>query len=203
MSKLLREFVSLQIKDANLSDLAKKAREAKQPLVVTALLQRADDKNQNNRRYPRSILEREVENYRKAISENRAGGELNHPENSVIDLERLSHRIRDIWWEGNEVWGKVEIHPSLPKGDMALGILESGMRTGISSRGIGEVQKDHEGVDVVDESFVLLCFDLVSEPSTQNAWLFKEGKDISLQETRQLLSKNDRINRIVNEILKK
>lgn len=200
MAKLLCEFSSLEIKP-NLVERIKEAREKRTSLVFPAILQRAEAKNQNNRRYPRHILEREVENYKKAIEEGRAGGELNHPDSSVVDLERISHKIRKIWWEGDEVMGEVEIHPSLPKAEVALGLMEAGMKVGISSRGVGEVQKGQDGSDIVDESFMLISFDLVSEPSTHNAWL-REGKEVNFNEIYKNISKNDRVNRIVNEILK-
>jgi len=199
VATLLREYVSLSYS----KDFIKEAKEKKQPIIVSALLQRADALNQNKRIYPREILEREIENYKKAIAEGRATGELDHPDSSVVELQNVSHILRDVWWDGDDVKGKVEILDT-PKGKIAQDLMEAGVKLGISSRGIGETIKDDNGYDVVDESFMLVAFDLVSEPSTHEAWLgLKEGKEIPLDTIRKIVPKVDRINRIVNEILEK
>jgi hypothetical protein len=182
-------------------NIVKEAKEKGLSITLKALLQRADAVNQNHRVYPRPILEREIENYKKAIMEGRATGELDHPESSIVSLQNVSHVIRDIWWNGNEVMGTVEIL-NTPKGKIAQDLIEGGVRLGISSRCVGEVQKNQEGHDVVDESLMLIAFDLVSEPSTQNAWL-SEGKQVDLDTIRKMVPKVDRISRIVNEILRK
>lgn len=197
MSKLLQERFNL-VYDRN---SIKEMKENKQPIMLKSILQRAEAKNQNNRIYTKNVLEREVENYKKAIMENRSTGELDHPQDSIISLERVSHIVRDIWWDNNEVWGKIEIL-NTPKGKIAQELLESGVSVGISSRGIGETIKDAEGNDVVTENFILVAFDLVAEPSTQQAWL-SESKEISLTDIRNMVPKIDRVNRILNDILKK
>lgn len=198
MAILLREYHSLTYD----KDIVKEAKLKEQPVVVKALLQRAESLNQNGRRYPRPILEREVENYKAAIQEGRACGELDHPESSIVNLANVSHILRDIWWESDDVLGKVEILPT-PKGKIALDLMGAGVKLGISSRGVGETVKDDEGNDVVDESFMLVAFDLVSEPSTQEAWLMKEGREISLDMIRKTVPKVDRIARAVQSILRK
>ncbi len=175
----------------------------KAPVVLKTILQRRDAPNQNHRIYPGAILEREVNNYKKAIAEGRATGELDHPDSSIVSLERVSHIIREVWWGGpnnDEVWGNVEILDT-PNGQLAKTLMSAGVKIGISSRGVGDTKKDHQGYDVVDESFMLVAFDLVSEPSTHNAWLH-ESKKISVAEVRKVIPKVDRVNRIVNEILK-
>lgn len=197
MATLLREYVGLNY-DKN---IIKEAREKGIPITMKAILQRAEAKNQNGRRYPRPILEREIDNYQKAVSEGRATGEMDHPESSVVELQNVSHVIREIWWEGDEVMGTVEIL-NTPKGKIAQDLMEAGIKIGISSRGVGDVQKDEEGVDVVDESFMLVSFDIVSEPSTESAWLMAEGKEINIDNIRSMVPKVDRINRIMNEILR-
>lgn len=197
MATLLREFVNLNYD----KQLVKEAKEKKAPILVKAILQRADAVNQNKRVYPMVILQREVENYKKAVREGRATGELDHPDSSVVSLENISHVIRDIWWDGNEVVGTVEIL-NTPKGRIAQELMEGGVKLGISSRGVGETMKNNEGYDVVDESFMLVAFDLVSEPSTHNAWLVHENKSITVDSIRKMIPKCDRVNRIVNEILK-
>lgn len=200
MAVLLREFIDLRY-DKN---LIKEAKEKKAPILVPAIIQRADAVNQNKRIYPRPILEREVENYRKAVLEGRATGELDHPDSTVVSLERVSHVIREIGWNGNDVVGTIEIL-NTPTGRIAQELMEAGVKLGISSRGVGETIRTNEGYDMVDESFMLVAFDLVSEPSTQNAWLggaMHEGK-VTKDVIRKMVPKVDRVNRIVNEILRK
>ena len=200
MAVLLREYMGLQY-DKN---VIKETLEKKVPVLVKAIIQRADAVNQNKRVYPRHILEREVQNYKKAVQEGRASGELDHPDSSVVSLERISHVLREIWWDGNDVCGTIEILDT-PKGRIAQELMSAGVRLGISSRGVGETMTTNEGFQMVDESFMLIAFDLVSEPSTQNAWLgLKEGREIvSTDSIRKMVPKVDRINRIVNEILRK
>jgi len=197
MSVLLREFIGLNYDKKQITEL----KEKKVPIIVAGVLQRADALNQNKRIYPRRVLEREVENYKKAVMEGRAAGELDHPDSSIVSLENISHIVREIWWDGNDVCGKVEIL-NTPKGRIAQELMESGVQLGISSRGVGETMKNESGADVVDESFLLVCFDLVSEPSTQGAWMMKESKEVSFSDVKRTLSKADRINRVVNEILR-
>jgi len=197
MSKLLREYISLDYDKEKIIE----AKDKGGPIVIPALLQRADTKNQNGRIYPRSILQREVENYTKAVKERRALGECDHPDNSVVELKNASHLISDIWWEGDDVKGKVEIL-NTPTGNILKSLMESGVKLGISSRGVGETKKTNEGADIVQEDFTLICFDMVSEPSTDGAWL-GESKIVGLDYVRQHISKNDRIYRICNEILLK
>ena len=196
MASVLREYMSLSYD----KELIKEAKEKKEPILVKALLQRADALNQNKRIYPREILEREVKNYEKVVAEGRATGELDHPDSSVVALENVSHVIRDIGWKGDEVWGTVEIL-NTPKGRIAQDLMEAGILLGISSRGVGETMQTEEGYDVVDETFMLIAFDLVSEPSTHEAWLMREGKQIDTKDIRRMIPKVDRINRIVNDIL--
>jgi len=124
-----------------------------------------------------------------------------HPDDAIVSLSNVSHIVRESWWNGDEVMGKVEIL-NTPKGKIIQELLSSGVKVGISSRGVGETQKNNEGFDVVDESFVLVAFDIVSEPSTHGAYLH-EGKNISLEDFKKSISKNDRINRAVNDILGK
>ena len=195
MGRVLREFITLQYDKEQI----KEAKEANLPIVLNGVLQRADAKNQNGRVYPRHILEREITNYQKAVMEGRALGECDHPDKSVVELKNASHVVRDIGWNGSDVVGKVELL-NTPSGNILKSLMESGIKLGISSRGVGEVKKDDSGNDVVTEDFVLICFDVVSEPSTHGAWL-NEGKQISVNEAISHLSKRDRVNRIANDIL--
>ena len=197
MSKLLREFVALNYDKQKILEF----KAEKKPVIVSGILQRANAVNQNRRVYPKEILEREIENYNKAVREGRATGELDHPETSVVNLANVSHVVREMWWDGDSVCGKVEIL-NTPKGVIAQQLMEAGVQLGISSRGVGETSKNNEGFDVVTEDFMLIAFDLVSEPSTNNAWLFKESRIINIDDIRSRLPKVDRINRVVNEILR-
>ena len=123
-----------------------------------------------------------------------------HPDTSVVSLKNASHIIEDIWWEGNEVWGKVRLL-STDEGKRIRTLIGDGVKIGISSRGVGETIKNNEGHEVVDESYMLVAFDLVSEPSTHEAWLMKEGRQLSLEAIRKLIPKTDRVNRIIDQIL--
>lgn len=120
MSKLLREYTELSYD----RQMIKESKEKGLPIILKTILQRSDAPNQNKRIYPRHILEREMKNYDKAICEGRATGELDHPDTSVVSLERVSHIIREAWWQGNEVWGKVEIL-NTPKGKIAQDLMEA------------------------------------------------------------------------------
>lgn len=194
--QLLREYVQLQYDKVQIQEAIKK----QAPIIVSALIQRADAVNQNNRVYPREILEREINNYMKPVREGRAMGELDHPDSSVVSLENVSHIIREVWWDGANVMGRVEIL-NTPKGKIAQSLMESGVQLGISSRAVGDVQENENGNDVVDDSLMLVAFDLVSEPSTQNAFLMGESKNLDLATIRRMVPKVDRVSRIVNEIL--
>lgn len=195
MARLLREYVSLQYDQK----LIKESREQGKPVILSGILQSADKKNANGRLYPRSVLEREVKNYSQLVSENRGLGTLDHEDSATISLEKVSHKVTKLWWEGNNVCGEIQILSGTPNGKIALGLLEGGCAIGVSSRGVGEVEKNNEGIDVVSEEFLLVSWDLVCEPSTQNAWLsLKEGKEINLTS----LPKSYRVHKIINDILK-
>ena len=145
-------------------------------LLVEGRLQAAETKNGNGRYYPRKILEREVENYKKGpIAENRALGELDHPDSSIINLKNVSHNIKDVWWDGDDVVGKVEILPT-PAGNILKALFASGITVCISSRGMGSVKENvSEGTVEVQDDFELLCFDFVSTPSTHGAFMTPTG----------------------------
>ena len=141
-------------------------------LIVNGVLQRAEAENQNGRVYPRSILEREVEKYKgREIKENRAFGELDHPESSVVELKNTSHIIRDVYWKGDDVMGRVEVLKT-PSGNILKELLEAGCTVGISSRGMGSVKEASSGNTVtVEDDFDLICWDFVSNPSTHGAFM--------------------------------
>lgn len=182
-------------------DLVLEAIQQNKPLVVTGVLQRANAKNQNKRIYPRPILERESKKYSDVqVRERRALGELDHPESSIVNLNNVSHNVRKMWWEGNDLLGEVEILGT-PAGNILKELFRAGIKLGISSRGLGTVQPDNEAYNVVQEDFELIAFDFVSNPSTQGAFMYpgqlNEGVDYRLQES----NKYSRVNRIITEIL--
>jgi hypothetical protein len=155
------------------------------PFEFYAVLQKYNTPNRNGRIYPEKILKRESENYKKLIQKGTALSELNHPESSLIDLDRVSHAITDIWWEGPVLLGKLKLLTSpgfhergivSTKGDLAANYLRQGVTLGISSRGVGSLKKVGEQNEVQDD-FELICFDLVSSPSTPGAYLFREPNE--------------------------
>ena len=168
-------------------------------IVLKGILQKSDTLNQNGRVYPRIILEREIRNYQKFIRENRALGECDHPDSSVVELKNVSHIIRKAHMDGEVVYGEVELLDT-PAGKILQSLVESGVTLGISSRGVGSTiqQGDHS---VVQDDFQLICWDFVSEPSTPGAFMMREGREISRKELNQYFNATDRIDRIYNEVL--
>jgi hypothetical protein len=195
--KLLTEWLKFDYTP----DMLKEARAANNgKLIMKGILQKADTLNQNGRIYPLEILEREVRNYQKFIKENRALGECDHPDTSVVELKNASHIVREAHIEGKTCYGTVELLDT-PSGKILQSLVESGVTLGISSRGVGSTK--HEGdYDVVQDDFQLICWDFVSEPSTPNAFMMREGKELSRGKGRHL-NKSDRIDRLFNEILEK
>ena len=163
-------------------------------VFLSGLMQRVDEENGNKRIYPRKILMREVDNYMKAVRENRACGELDHPEDSVVNLKNASHMVTDLWWEGNDLMGKVKVLGT-PMGQILKALITDKVKCGISSRSLGSV-REHQGQTIVEDDLQLICFDIVSEPSTQGAFMMmNESKQ------KQIWSKADRINRLLNDII--
>jgi len=168
-------------------------------LVVQGVIQRADAKNQNGRIYPKSILAREVEKYIDGpVAENRALGELDHPESMVINLKNVSHNIKKLWWNGDDLMGKVEVLPT-PSGNILRELFLNKITVGISSRGMGSVQPLGEGTVEVQDDFELLCWDFVSTPSTQGAFMTPTG--LSEGYKPQHTSKYSKINSLVSDII--
>ena len=169
------------------------------PFEFYAVLQKYNTPNRNGRTYPEKILRREADNYKKMIEKGVALSELNHPESSLIDLDRVSHSITEVWWEDNVLMGKIKLLTSpgfhergivSTKGDMAANYLRQGVTLGISSRGVGSLKKVGEQNEVQDD-FELICFDLVSSPSTPGAYLFlnpddKDKYDENLEEEKKM-----------------
>jgi len=167
-------------------------------LIVQGVVQRAEAKNGNGRVYPKDTLEREIQKYKDTyIAENRALGELDHPESPVINLKNVCHNVKDVWWDGDDVMARIEILTT-PSGNILKELLLNGITVGISSRGMGSVKQIGETVEVQDD-FELLCWDFVSTPSTQGA--FMEVVKESIDYTKVNNQKLDKINSLVTEIL--
>lgn len=181
------------------SSLIKEQRERGDKILLKGILQKAETLNQNGRIYPQQVLEREVRNYQKFISENRALGELDHPDSSVINLKNVSHLIKEAYMKDSIVYGTIEILGT-PSGKILRDLLEANVKLGISSRGVGSVQKQGD-YHIVQDDFQLICWDMVSEPSTPGAFMLPEGKKITGYDLKQIFNHSDRIDRIVNEIL--
>ena len=165
---------------------------------LSGILQRANTVNQNGRIYPREVLSREVKNYQKFIIENRALGELDHPDSTVVNLKNVSHIIREAYMEGDVVYGKLEVL-STPSGKILQSLINSGVKLGISSRGIGSTTQKGD-YHIVQDDFQLICFDMVSEPSTPEAFMLKEGREVSEKEIKNIFNKSDRVDRVVNQL---
>ena len=196
--KLLREYYEL-CEGGVCQDLLTEAEKrfvSDGGMVLSGKLQQADVENGNGRIYPYNVLAREVKNYEKLVRESRALGELDHPDDSVINLKNASHMVTSIWMEGEAVMGKVKVLDT-PSGKVLKSLVEAGVTLGISSRGMGSVV-DKNGKTYVQEDFQLICFDFVSEPSTPEAFMVKEAKDL---QPINIHTKADKINRLLNEVL--
>jgi hypothetical protein len=165
-------------------------------MYLTGVIQRAEAKNQNGRVYPKEVLEREIENYQKVVRDNRALGELDHPEDSVVNLKNVSHIMTSIWWDGDNVMGKCKVLDT-PSGQILKSLVNQNVTLGISSRGMGSVHEDKMGNTVVEDDFNLICFDFVSDPSTIGAFMRLSESNIN-----KAYTKADRINRILNDIVR-
>jgi hypothetical protein len=168
---LIREFKKLEI-----------GRENPESLIVYVVLQKFGVKNRNGRIYPEQILKTQNEVYQQAIRERRAIGELDHPESSVIAGDRVSHNIIQTWWEGHTLMGKMEILTTRgyidygivsTKGDEVANLLRNNIMIGVSSRGVGSL-KEIKGDLIVQDDFELICWDVVTAPSTPGSWMFKD-----------------------------
>lgn len=162
--------------------------------LVEGILATAEVKNGNGRYYPKALWEREISKYMDSVKENRALGELDHPETTVINLKNVSHNITDIWWNGDHIMGKIEILPT-PSGNILKALIESNITVGVSSRGTGSLKSGGSVMEVQDD-FDLLCWDFVSTPSNPGSYMnvIREGVEVSDKDYTQA-------NRIIQEIL--
>lgn len=195
--KLLTEWTALSYDKDSLNE-SKRLNDGK--LILRGVLQKCNTLNQNGRIYPRSILEREVMNYQKFIKERRALGECDHPDTSVVELKNASHLVTSAQMDGDNVVGTIEIL-NTPTGNILKNLIEAGVTLGISSRGVGSTRQDGNN-QVVQDDFQLICFDMVSEPSTPGAFMIREGKSISKDDLAKHFTQSDKIDRIFNDILR-
>ena len=173
-------------------------------VFVEGILATVEVKNGNGRFYPRELWEREIDNFTRKINQKSTEtcGELDHPDSQVINLKNASHAVRELYWRGDEIWGKVEIFSdmgdlSTSSGRIAGALVKNGLLIGISSRGMGSL-KETDGVMEVQDDFELLTWDLVSNPSNPDSWM----KNGALNESRTtFLDPYAKTNSLVTEIL--
>ena len=169
-------------------------------LIVKGVLQRAEAKNQNERVYPKEVLMREAKKYNTLINERRALGELDHPESSVVNLNNVSHNVLEMSWNGNDLVGKVEVLPT-PSGNILKSLFQSGIKLGISSRGMGsvkEVMREAGNTLEVQPDFELVAFDFVSNPSTHGAFLSPVNESVN----KVISKKYEKVENIISKIIR-
>ena len=199
MKQLIVDYLPFEILPEQISESMK---ENNGKLVVRGVLQRADTKNQNGRIYPKEILMREAKKYFKNfIDQKRAMGELDHPESSVVNLANVSHNITEMTWNGDDLVGTVEVLGT-PSGNILKELFKSGIKLGISSRGMGSVETMTEDEDSqeVQPDFELIAFDFVSNPSTHGAFMHPMHESIEHTAVRD--TKYGKVEAVINDILR-
>ena len=205
MKQILIDTIPFQI---NRQMIAESEKKNNGKVIVTGVLQRSGAKNQNGRIYPKEILMREANKYaNEQIKERRALGELDHPESSVVNLANVSHNINKIWWDGNDLMGRVEIL-STPSGNILKELLKNEIKLGISSRGMGSVdneinEKTGEQTLIVQDDFELVCWDFVSNPTTHGPFM-RPVKQAGMNESvmpKNIVGKYDKVNGIISDML--
>tara|TARA_R100001591_G_C4307692_1_gene172065 strand:+ start:201 stop:779 length:579 start_codon:yes stop_codon:yes gene_type:complete len=191
MSQLLVEVTKFK-------PILRESKERPGVFEVEGVMQRAGAKNQNGRVYEKKLLMREVAKYMdEFVNNGNAYGELDHPESAVVSLKNASHIVKDLYWKGDDLMGKVELL-NTPSGNIVKEIIKAGHTIGISSRGTGSVQQTNEGTLEVQPDFELVCWDFVSNPSTHGAFM----NPISLNEGKGKVSKYLNLDNIINDILR-
>jgi len=185
MKQVIVDYIPFQITPQQINEAMK---ENNGKLVVKGVLQRAEAKNQNGRVYPREILVRESKKYdENFVKQNRALGELDHPDSSVVNLQNVSHNVKEMHFEGDNLVGTVEILTT-PSGNILKELFKNGIKLGISSRGLGSVEVVRESngdtVSKVGDDFELIAFDFVSNPSTHGAFLHPMNESVDNQQGR-------------------
>jgi hypothetical protein len=198
MPQLLREFYELcegGVCQDLLTEAEKRMVRENNAMFITGKLQEGGTLNGNQRVYPPDIMEREVKKYTQLVKDNRALGELDHPDSSIINLVNVSHMVIDIWMDGPAVMGKCKVLDT-PAGQILRSLVDAGVKIGISSRGMGSVT-EQQGKTIVEDDFQLICFDIVSEPSTPNAFMsLSENKLMNEQ-----VEKKNKLIHLLDEII--
>ena len=191
-------MAQLLIEVTSFNPILRESKERPGVYEVEGVMQRATAKNQNGRTYSKAILERETKKYiSEFVSNGNAFGELDHPESPIVSLKNASHIVKDLWWKGNDLMGRVELL-NTPSGNIVKEIIKAGHTIEISSRGTGSVQQTNEGALEVQDDFELVCWDFVSNPSTHGAFM----NPISLNEGKGKASKFIKLDAILNDILR-
>tara|TARA_B100000700_G_C15020205_1_gene845306 strand:- start:1138 stop:1764 length:627 start_codon:yes stop_codon:yes gene_type:complete len=202
--QLIREFYELCSDGNCVMDVlteSERIRRDNGAVFLVGICQKAGTKNGNGRVYPKNVLEREIEHYQQLVRERRALGELDHPDDSVINLKNVSHLITKMWWDGDSVMGKIEVLDT-PSGKILKDLLSCDIKLGVSSRGMGSV-KESMGALTVEDDFQLICFDMVADPSigefmNRTSGLNENKNPSFIKELTQV----DKINFALNDILK-
>jgi hypothetical protein len=166
--------------------------------LVQGILATAEVKNGNGRYYSKELWDREIDKYMESVNANRALGELDHPDSSIINLKNVSHNIKKIWWDGDNVMGTIEILPT-PSGNILAALFQNGIPVGVSSRGMGSLKQMGELMEVQDD-FELLCWDFVSTPSNPGSYM-KEAGMMNESKTPQQYNQYAKVNSIITDIL--
>jgi len=201
VKKLLVDYLPFEVEPDQINESMK---ENNGKLVVRGVLQRAESKNQNGRVYPKDILVREAKKYTdEFINERRAMGELDHPESSVVNLQNVSHNVRKMHFEGDNLMGEVEVLGT-PSGNILKELFKSGIKLGISSRGMGSVETVNENgkeAQEVQPDFELIAFDFVSNPSTHGAFMYPVNESVDKTQDRTC-DKYSKVESIINDIMR-
>ena len=165
--------------------------------LVEGILATCEVKNGNGRYYSRELWEREMDKYMENVRANRALGELDHPDSSIINLKNVSHNIKKIWWDGDHVMGAIELLPT-PSGNILRALFANNIPVGVSSRGMGSLKQMGDLMEVQDD-FELLCWDFVSTPSNPGSYMKEKG--MMNESKNNQYNKYTKANSIITEIL--
>ena len=194
MKQILIETQTFSAKPINVTE----GKSSNGNILVKGILATAEIKNGNGRYYSKDLWEREINKYMENVTSNRALGELDHPDSQIINLKNVSHNIRKIWWDKDDVLGIIEILPT-PSGNILKALFENNIPVGVSSRGMGSLKQMGELMEVQDD-FELLCWDFVSTPSTQGAFMTPTGLNENYNPN-QPSNKYNKINSLVSDII--
>ena len=203
MKQVIVDYIPFEVSPQQINEAIK---ENNGKLVVKGVLQRANAKNQNGRVYPKEILMRESKKYNdNFVKQNRALGELDHPDSSVVNLQNVSHNVKEMHFEGDNLLGTVEILTT-PSGNILKELFKNGIKLGISSRGLGSVEVVRESngdqVSKVGDGFELIAFDFVSNPSTHGAFLYPMNESVDHNQTGRTCGDYCRAEDIINHIIR-